>query len=46
MDLVTLSGSILLIALAILGVRYGHIRYPYTGGSDLQPKMIFGVCKS
>jgi len=25
-----LSGSILLIALAILVVRYGHVRFPYT----------------
>jgi protein PsiE len=25
-----LSGSILLIALAILIVRYGHVRFPYT----------------
>jgi len=25
-----LSGSILLIAVAILIVRYGHVRYPYT----------------
>jgi protein PsiE len=25
-----LSGSILLIALSILVVRYGHVRFPYT----------------
>jgi protein PsiE len=25
-----LSGSILLIAIAILIVRYGHVRFPYT----------------
>jgi protein PsiE len=36
--IVALSGSILLIALAILVVRYGHVRYPYTDGSDLQSK--------
>jgi protein PsiE len=29
-----LSGSILLIALAILIVRYGHVRFPYTDHSD------------
>ncbi len=33
-----LSGSILLISLAILIVRYGHVRFPYTDGSDLQSK--------
>jgi protein PsiE len=25
-----ISGSVLLIALAILIVRYGHVRFPYT----------------
>jgi protein PsiE len=34
----SLSGSILLIALAILVVRFGHVRFPYTDGSDLQSK--------
>jgi protein PsiE len=29
-----LSGSILLISLAILVVRYGHVRFPYTDHSD------------
>jgi protein PsiE len=29
-----LSGSILLIALAILIVRYGHVKFPYTDQSD------------
>ena len=29
-----LSGSILLIALAILIVRYGHVKFPYTDHSD------------
>ena len=29
-----LSGSILLIALAILIVRYGHVKFPYTDKSD------------
>ncbi len=33
-----LSGSIFLIALAILVVRYGHVRFPYTDGTDLQSK--------
>ena len=34
-----LSGSILLIALSILIVRYGHVRFPYTDGTDLQSKI-------
>ena len=38
MTMFALSGSILLIALAILIVRYGHVRFPYTDGSDLQSK--------
>ena len=29
-----LSGSILLISLAILVVRYGHVRFPYTDHAD------------
>ena len=29
-----LSGSILLISLAILVVRFGHVRFPYTDHSD------------
>lgn len=33
-----LSSSILLIAVAILVVRYGHVRFPYTDGSDLQSR--------
>ena len=32
------AGSILLIALSILIVRYGHVRFPYTDGTDLQSK--------
>ncbi len=38
MTMFALSGSILLIALAILVVRYGHAKFPYTDGSDLQSK--------
>lgn len=38
MTVFALSGSILLIALAILIVRYGHVRFPYTDGTDLQSK--------
>lgn len=34
----SLSAAILLIALAILAVRYGHVRFPYTDGTDLQSK--------
>jgi protein PsiE len=33
-----LSGSILMIALAILIVRYGHVRFPYNDGNDPQSK--------
>ena len=32
------SASILLIAIAILIVRYGHVRFPYLDGTDLQSK--------
>jgi len=32
------SASILLIAIAILVVRYGHVRFPYLDGTDLQSK--------
>lgn len=38
MTMFALSGSILLIALAILIVRYGHVRFLYTDGTDLQSK--------
>lgn len=38
MKMFALSSSILLIAIAILIVRYGHVRFPYTDGSDLQSK--------
>lgn len=38
MTMFALSGSILLIAVSILVVRYGHVRFPYTDGSDLQSK--------
>ena len=29
MHLIAVSGAILLLALAVLAVRYGHVRYPY-----------------
>lgn len=35
---IALSGSIFFIALAILIVRFGHVRFPYTDGTDLQSK--------
>jgi len=38
MTMFALSGSILLISLSILIVRYGHVRFPYTDGSDLQSR--------
>ena len=38
MTMFALSGSILLIALAILVVRYGHVKFPYDDGTDLQSK--------
>ena len=38
MTMFALSGSILLIAISILIVRYGHVRFPYTDGSDLQSR--------
>lgn len=36
--IVALAGAIFLIAMSILIVRYGHVRFPYTDGSDLQSK--------
>lgn len=39
MTVFALSGSILFIALSILIVRYGHVRFPYTDGTDLQSKI-------
>lgn len=39
MTMFALSGSILLIAISILIVRYGHVRFPYTDGTDLQSKI-------
>jgi protein PsiE len=36
--IVALAGAIFLIAVSILIVRYGHVRFPYTDGSDLQSK--------
>ena len=39
MTMFALSGSILLIAVSILIVRYGHVRFPYTDGTDLQSKI-------
>jgi len=36
--IMALSGSIFLIAMAILIVRFGHVRFPYTDGTDLQSK--------
>ena len=39
MTMFALSGSILLIAVAILVVRFGHVRFPYTDGTDLQSKI-------
>jgi len=38
MTMFALSGSILLISVSILIVRYGHVRFPYTDGSDLQSR--------
>ena len=38
MTMFALSGSILLIAISILIVRYGHVRFPYTDGTDLQSR--------
>ena len=38
MTMFALSGSILLISISILIVRYGHVRFPYTDGTDLQSR--------
>ena len=39
MTMFALSGSILLISISILIVRYGHVRFPYTDGTDLQSRI-------
>ncbi len=39
MTMFALSGSILLISISVLIVRYGHVRFPYTDGTDLQSKI-------
>lgn len=36
--IVALASAIFLIAMSILIVRYGHVRFPYTDGTDLQSK--------
>lgn len=36
--IVALAAAIFLIAMSILIVRYGHVRFPYTDGTDLQSK--------
>ncbi|HEY0268617.1 MAG TPA: phosphate-starvation-inducible PsiE family protein [Methyloradius sp.] len=36
--IMALSASIFLIAMAILIVRFGHVRFPYVDGTDLQSK--------
>jgi len=36
--IMALSCSIFLIAMAILIVRFGHVKFPYTDGTDLQSK--------
>jgi len=33
MKLLAVTGGILIIALAVLALRYGHVRYPYAGAS-------------
>lgn len=33
MELLAVSGAILTVALAILVIRYGHVKYPYAGDS-------------
>ncbi|MCR4377633.1 MAG: phosphate-starvation-inducible PsiE family protein [Rhodospirillales bacterium] len=32
-ELLAVSGAILIIALAILAIRFGHVRFPYAGAS-------------
>lgn len=32
-ELLAVSGAILVIALAILAIRFGHVRFPYAGAS-------------
>jgi protein PsiE len=35
--LLAVTGSILLLTLAVLAVRYGHVRFPYSG-TETAPK--------
>lgn len=34
LQVLALAAATLLLALAVLVVRYGHVRYPYSGGDD------------
>jgi len=34
----SVSGAIFILALSVLIVRYGHVRFPYMDGTDLQSK--------
>lgn len=38
LQVLSLAAATLLLALAVLVVRYGHARYPYTGGDDGNPE--------
>ena len=33
-QILAVSGAVLVMALAVLAVRYGHVRYPYTEDGD------------
>ena len=34
--ILAISASILLLTLAVLVIRYGHLKYPYTGTNDTE----------
>lgn len=36
--LMAIAASVLIMALAVLVVRFGHVRFPYEDGADSQPK--------
>jgi protein PsiE len=34
--ILAVTGAVLMLALAVLAIRYGHIRFPYAGQSELE----------
>jgi protein PsiE len=34
--ILAVTAAVLMLALAVLAIRYGHIRFPYAGSSELE----------